>query len=128
MLLIIGNEYFRLMATHIQTGRSGEDLAADFFHSKGYQLICRNWRHRHWEVDLIALRNDILHFIEVKTKTTDHFGYPEDEVDDKKMIHLQQAAEAYLERFPEWERIQFDILAITLKPELKFFLLEDVYV
>lgn len=115
------------MAKHIHTGRSGEDMAADFFHSKGYQLICRNWRHRHWEVDIIALYNGILHFIEVKTKTTDQFGYPEQDVDDKKMRYLQQAAEAYLERFPEWERIQFDILAITLKPELRFFLLEDVY-
>ena len=115
------------MAIHNDTGRYGEALAVDYFEKKGFEILHKNWRESHWEVDIIAVKNDILHFIEVKTKTKNNYGYPEDEVSRSKIKFLINSAEAYLFIFPQWQRIQFDILAITLKPELSYFLIEDVY-
>ena len=57
------------MAIHNDTGRYGEALAVDYFEKKGFEILHKNWRESHWEVDIIAVKNDILHFIEVKTKT-----------------------------------------------------------
>lgn len=117
------------MASHNNTGLFGEDLAAAYFTTNGYIILHRNWRHSHWEVDIIASKNDILHFIEVKTKRTEKFGLPEDSVTDKKIQYLINASEEYLHLHPEWKRIQFDVLSILIlkdKP-VEYFLIEDIY-
>ncbi len=117
------------MAQHNRTGNSGEALAISYFTEKGYAILHQNWRHSHWEVDIIAEKDGILHFIEVKTRLTKKFGYPEDNVSIKKIQYLINAAEEYLYQHPEWQRIQFDILSISiLKGEpVEYFLIEDVY-
>lgn len=70
----------------------------------------------------------ILHFIEVKTRRTTTFGYPEDGVGRKKIKNLMGAAEEFLLLHPGWKRIQFDILAITIEKSKgpEFFFIEDV--
>jgi len=117
------------MADHNTTGSFGEGLAAKYFAEKGYQLVHQNWRHSHWEVDIIAHKDGILHFIEVKTRRTKQFGHPEEAVTKKKIRNLINASEEYLYQFPQWKRIQFNILSITiLKNEpMEYFLIEDVY-
>lgn len=115
------------MAKHLKTGKIGEQLAADYFLKLGYGILHQNWRYKHWEIDIIAEKSAILHFIEVKTKTTDNYGFPEDAVTPSKIKYLMNAGEEFLYQNPDWERIQFDILAIILKPEIKIFLIEDVY-
>ncbi len=114
------------MAEHIDTGKLGEALAEAYFREKGFLILHRNWRYRNLEIDLITSREQVLHFIEVKTKTSARFGFPEEEVDEKKFRHLVNAAEEYLYLNPQWKRICFDILAITLEPR-EYYLLEDVY-
>ena len=118
------------MARHIKTGELGEKLAAIYFREKGYTILHQNWRHSHWEVDIIATKNNVLHFIEVKTRRTKTFGYPEDDVSEKKISFLINAAEEYQYLHPEWKRIQFDILSILLlkNTDPEYFLIEDVYV
>ena len=98
------------MAQHNKTGNLGEAMAADHLTSKGFTVLHQNWRHSHWEVDIIASKDNILHFIEVKTRLTKKFGHPEEAVDKKKLQNLIKAAEEYLFRQPQWKRIQFDIL------------------
>lgn len=116
------------MARHNDTGKKGEELAAAYFSGSGYKIMHRNWRHKHWEVDIIASRGAVLHFIEVKTRASDRLGYPEENVDDKKIRYLMNAAEEYLYQHPEWQRIQFDILSIVINEnETTYFLIEDVY-
>ena len=117
------------MAKHNHTGKQGEDLGAEHLLGAGYSLLERNWRHSHWEVDIIAVKNNTLHFIEIKTRRSKNFGQPEDKVGKKKMENLINAAEQYLYLFPQWQRIQFDILSISIlnnKP-IEYFLIEDVY-
>lgn len=116
------------MAAHNHTGKKGEKLALAWFLNKGYTILHQNWRHKNWEIDIIASRNGMLHIIEVKTRTTLLFGYPEDNVSTKKINYLISAAEEYLILHPQWKRIQFDILSIIInKKEEEYFLIEDVY-
>ena len=118
------------MAHHNNTGALGEKMAAKYLSEKGFTILHQNWRHSHWEVDVIASLNNILHFIEVKTRRTQKFGFPEDDVSKKKIQNLINASEEYLFTNPEWKLIQFDILSITLlkdKPA-EYFFIEDVYI
>jgi len=118
------------MAHHNLTGSLGEDMAVKYLAEKGYTIIERNWRHHNWEVDVIAYKKNTLHIIEVKTRRTNTFGFPEDDVSKKKVKYLMGAAEEYLLLNPKWKFIQFDILAISLEKneEPKYFLIEDVSV
>jgi putative endonuclease len=117
------------MAQHLDTGRAGEQLAVEFLAGKGWQILERNWRAGHRELDIIASHGSILHFVEVKTKHGRLFGNPEDQVGRGKMRYLASAAEQYLYLHPQWKRIQFNIIAITLlnngAPEI--LLIEDVF-
>ena len=116
------------MAQHNNTGNKGEELAVTWFSNNNYKILHTNWRHRNWEIDIIAYKENILHFIEVKTRTSIAFGYPEDNVSRKKIAYLIDAADEYLQLYPKWKRIQFDILAITIsKNEVAYFYIEDVY-
>lgn len=111
------------------TGEKGESLARKYFSDRGYDILETNWRHGHWEIDIIASRGDVLHIIEVKTRTSHTGGYPEENVNRKKLLTLMKAAEVYCGMQPRWRQLQFDILAITLEADrAEFFLLEDVYV
>ena len=114
---------------HNQTGRKGEALAVDYFEKKGFEIIHRNWRSGRYEVDIIASYNGVLHFIEVKTRTSAAYGHPEDNVTPKKIKFLIDASEAFLYEFPQWKRIQFDVLSVLYNAtgESSFFLIEDVY-
>jgi len=117
------------MSSNKDTGNKGENMAATYLCEKGYIILARNWRHRHWEVDIIASLKNKLHFIEVKTRTNETFGKPEESIGVKKMSHLKNAAEEYLHQYPEWKYIQFDVLAIILNGDTakEIFMIEDVY-
>lgn len=105
-------------------------MAVDYLLKKGFSILHRNWRHGNWEVDVIASLGDTLHFIEVKTRRTKKFGFPEDDVSKKKIENLINAAEEFLFLHPEWKLLQFDILSINLlkNSPAEYFFIEDVYV
>ncbi len=103
-------------------------MALAWLTEKGFTILHQNWRHSHWEVDVIASLNNVLHFIEIKTRRTRKFGYPEEDVTKKKLINLINASEEFLYQNPGWKIIRFDILSITLsksKP-VEYFFIEDV--
>jgi len=116
------------MSLHIRFGQTGEDLAAQWLSEKGFSILQRNWRHGRYEVDIIAGRQGILHFIEVKSLRSTSYGYPEQSVSQKKMGNVMQGASGWLHRWPAFQRIQYDVLAITLKKDAppEYVLFEDV--
>ena len=110
-------------------GVKGEALAEIFLIDKGFTIIERNWRYKQLEVDIIASRSDRLHFFEIKTRTSDKYGKPEESISKQKMNNLKNAAEEYQYLHPEWKYVQFDAVAITImnnKP-VEYFLIEDIY-
>lgn len=117
------------MSTNRSKGEEGEALAARHLESLGYTILERNWRFRHWEVDLIASKGRFVHFIEVKTRHSLRFGRPEESITREKMNHLRNAAEEYQYRHPQIRYIQFDVMAITVTDGVvkEVFLIEDVY-
>lgn len=111
-------------------GNQGEQLAVAYLQQQGFTILERNWRYRFWEVDLIASKDQLLHFIEVKTRTSMTYGYPEESITTGKMESLKNAAEQYQYLHPQWQYLQFDVLSINLyfsgKPT-EYLLIEDVY-
>ena len=117
------------MAFHIDLGKKGEQLAEEFLQTKGFTILHRNWRYSHYEIDIIASKNGLPHFIEVKIRSSRQFGEPEESVTKKKIRFLLQAAEQFLFQHPEYRNFQLDILSINLHPdkEPEYFFIEDVY-
>ena len=117
------------MAEHNKFGKDGEDMATQWLQEKGYEILHRNWRHSHYEIDIIATKNNWLHIVEVKCRNASPFGYPEDSVTKKKFKHLQRAADQFIFLNPGYKWIQYNILSIILHKdgEAEFFLLEDVF-
>ncbi len=117
------------MQTNKDTGNLGEEMAAMALLERGFNILERNWQFKHWEVDIIASYENRLHFIEVKTRRSLRYGYPEESITREKMNSLKNAAEAYQEAHPEWKYIQFDVVAITITDCIlrEFLIIEDVY-
>ncbi len=102
-------------------------LAANFLVAKGYEIVARNYRYRKGEIDLIALKDDWLLFVEVKTRTSTVFGNPETFVNLKQINRIIDAAEAYIYANDWHGHIRFDIVSVTMggwEPEIEHF--EDV--
>ena len=102
------------MAKHNETGIKGEEIAEKFLQTKGYKILHKNWTHDKKEVDIIAIKDHLLVFVEVKTRANTQFGFPEDAVNEIKQEHLRVAAEEFLHRHPEYTEIRFDIISVIL--------------
>ena len=105
------------MAKHNDTGKKGETLASVALEQAGYEILHYNWRHARQEVDLVALQGKTLVFVEVKTRSDDYFGLPEESVDDRKQARLFRAAEAYLDQSGWDGNVRFDVVSVLI-PEV----------
>lgn len=108
-------------------GKLGEDLAVDYLIKNHFKVLHRNWRNGKKEIDIIALKDAILHFIEIKTRKTNKHGYPEENVSRTKIRNMMNVANQYQQIYPSYQWIRFDVISITLEPEVVFFYIEDVY-
>jgi len=111
-------------------GDRGEDLAAAFFMERGFTVVKRNWNCRAGEIDLILERSGKFHFVEIKTRRSLAFGYPEEAITRKKMHHLRLAIELYLRAMTiPAKDYQIDALAILINknghPE--YYYLENIF-
>jgi len=100
------------MATHNELGEKGEKIAAEFLQKNGYQLLEQNWRFKKAEVDIIALKHDTLAVVEVKTRSSNYFGNPQDFVNSKKIKLLVEAINEYVTSKNLDVEVRFDIIAI----------------
>lgn len=100
------------MSDKIKKGKEGEVFAADFLVAKGFEIIERNYRHKRSEIDLIVKKNNWLIFVEVKMRSSDAYGFPEDFVDRKKAKNIIYGAEEYTHQ-QNWNgNVRFDIVSI----------------
>ncbi len=101
----------------IKRGAEGEALAVAALEAKGYKVRERNYRFRRSEIDLIVERDGWLVFVEVKTRTSDAFGFPEEFVDAKKKQMIFAGADYYL-YITDWNgNVRYDIVAVNLTEE-----------
>ena len=97
-----------------ELGQKGEDLAAEFYRKNNYDILDRNWKCYHLEVDLIAINEEYIVFCEVKTRSYTTFGEPENFVTPLKQKNLIRAANMYLTRKNISKEVRFDIISIVL--------------
>ena len=103
------------MAEHNDFGKLGEELAVDYLTGKGYEILERNWRNIHKEIDIIAKDGKFLVIVEVKTRQTDEYGEPDVAVTRKKQRMLIAAANAYITRKGLDMETRFDIISIIFR-------------
>ena len=112
-----------------EIGNFGENMATSHLSQLGFEIMHRNWRYKHLEIDISASKDNLLHIIEVKTRSSIEFGYPEQFINKQKMQFLKNAAAHFQYQNPGWKYLQFDVISIFLNEkqiwELAFF--EDVY-
>jgi len=102
------------MSKHNKIGIKGEQIAKDYLLNKGYIILHGNWRSGKKEIDIIALKNNVLVIVEIKTRTNFDFGFPEEAVNRKKQSFLKSAAAVFIDANPQYLQIQFDIVSILL--------------
>ena len=102
------------MAQHNETGKQGEAEAARFLSEKGYEIMARNFRYQHAEIDLVAKKGKLMVFVEVKTRTNLSFGNPEEFVSYAKAKLVMKAAEHYIFTHNWPFDVRFDIVAISI--------------
>ena len=104
------------MSSHNQKiGRWGEAVAADYLAQKGYEIRERNARTPYGELDLIVMHNGGLVVVEVKTRTSAAYGYPEVSISARKQEHLIASAEHYAQE-NDIEHWQIDAISVEGKP------------
>jgi len=110
-----------------QIGNEGEELAAAYLESKGYIILERNYHFEHAEVDIVAYNQEThIVFVEVKKRSSNRYGEPEESIDDEKIQNVYKAAEAWLyERKMDGSPVRFDVISIIQQkneaPEIKHF-------
>ena len=110
--------------TNKEIGKYGENLAKDFLIKKGYDIIETNFHYSKMaEIDIIAKKNDTIHFVEVKTRTSNSFGTPLEAIDYKKLQSIYHAGLFYIQK-NKYSKFQIDAVGIVLdkdkNPDFRF--------
>lgn len=113
-----------------QKGNLGEKIATEFLIKNKFKILETNFHYsKIAEIDIIAEKNNILHFVEVKTRTSSFFGSPIEAVSTKKLSSIFSCANFYIQKSKKrYSKFQIDVVGIILKknnpPEITF--LEDI--
>jgi putative endonuclease len=96
-----------------QLGKLGEDTATSYLRREGYHILHRNFKARYGEIDIVCTKNNVLVFVEVKTRMGEAFGIPEEAVTPHKLREVIKTAEYYQAQFTNLpEAMRIDVIAI----------------
>ncbi|WP_421942329.1 YraN family protein [Pedobacter sp.] len=117
------------MALHNELGKHGESIAKTYLEDAGFEILEENWTHGKAEIDLIAYKEGLMVFVEVKARSSVAFGQPEEFVHTAKQKQLESASLAYIELMNHQNEIRFDIIAITFTKDNHYTLnhIEDAF-
>ena len=101
--------------TNQEIGILGENAAADLLIKEGYAILERNYRVGHLEVDIIALKNGVIVFVEVKTRVADYLVAPQEAVNKQKQKFIINAANGYIRRYNRTEEARLDVITVLHK-------------
>jgi putative endonuclease len=113
------------MSKHNQRiGKWGEDAVAAYMAERGYEIVARNARTPYGEIDIIAKQANVYIFVEVKARTSNKMGFPEESVNLRKQAHMLACAEHYAAE-KEIDHWQIDVISVEgkagLKPKITHF-------
>jgi len=116
------------MAIHNERGKFGEKLAEEYLINHGYKVLLTNWYAKRYEVDIIAQKNNILVFCEVKYRSSSLFGEPEFFVTKRKQKNIIQSAAFYVGQTCWQGELRFDIISVLKENEtIKINHIEDAF-
>lgn len=115
------------MALHNETGKKGEELAVKYLLDNGYSVLETNWRFKKSEIDIIALKNNELIFVEVKTRSSNYFEEPEQSVTLKKQKQIFIGANEYAQSYDDDIDLRFDIITVMIKPNTDIKHIKDAF-
>ena len=101
------------MAEHNELGKLGEEAAARYLVMHGYHIRERDWRLGHRDIDIVAEKQGLLVFVEVKTRRNEDYGFPEAGVTPQKMNSILAAANAYILQEGLDMAVRFDVVAVV---------------
>jgi putative endonuclease len=109
-------------------GNKGEELATGYLRKAGYKILKRNWKWGKNEIDIIAEKDDMLVFIEVKTRSDNPQVHPRTAITAEKQKSMIYAADGYIRKFRIDKEARFDLLFIIMQGEQpQFELIEDAF-
>ncbi len=100
------------MSKQHRFGKWAEDKAAAFLEEKGYEILERNFRYDRAEIDIIAKSKEFIVVVEVKARSTDYFGHPQDFINRRKVRQLVKAANYYVMENDITSEVRFDAIGI----------------
>ena len=115
------------MALHNDIGEKGEQLAVNYLLKDGYEVLEKNWRFKKSEIDIIAKKGNELVFVEVKTRSSNHFQEPEEAVTLKKQKQIFIGANEYIQSLEDEVNVRFDIISILLTKEIQINHIKEAF-
>ncbi len=100
-----------------EAGLRGEQAAAEWLIANGFELLHRNWRSGRYELDIVALREGVLHVVEVKCRRSGALSPPEEAMTPRKFAALMRAAEHYVALYGFDTDTQFDLVTVEYRPD-----------
>jgi putative endonuclease len=110
-------------------GMKGEEFALRFLRRRGYKIIARNFSTPAGEIDIIARQGKAIVFIEVKTRSSSFFGWPEEAIDEKKRRRIHIAARIYMQRDRRCfgKHFRFDVVSVLFGEKPQALLIKDAF-
>jgi len=103
---------------NINIGKYGEDLACKYLETKGYKIKERNFRTFLGEIDIVSEYKGNVIFVEVKTRRSDKFGYPEEAINYNKQRKIIKNALCYLAKYNLWKNNYcFDVVLVSISKQ-----------
>ncbi len=109
------------MKSNTEKGKQAEQLAVGYLRKNGYRIVETNWRNRREEIDIIAIKEDEIVFVEVKSRKSDEYGMPEEAITRKKQKHLIHAADAYIQKHDIDLDARYDVISIVDNKEINHY-------
>ncbi len=115
--MLVGGLASTIMDHRKLVWKKGEAIAREYLESKGYEILEQNYRTRYAEIDIVAKKENMLIFVEVRTKTGEMFGLPEETINKKKLEKLWRNAEAYV-KMKRWQgQYRIDAVCVVLNQD-----------
>ncbi|SHG72653.1 YraN family protein [Flagellimonas flava] len=101
------------MGKHNEFGKLGEQIAVDFLMDNGYSILARNYRHQKAEIDILAIKEEFLAVVEVKSRTSGFLANLNEVVNQKKIGLLVNAADFFVQEHNLDEEVRFDLITVV---------------
>ena len=109
---VMKNSFFNIFKTKSTGINEGEKLAGEYLKKTGYKIICRNYKTKMGEIDIIAMDKNVLVFVEVKQRKSAHFGAPREFVGYEKQRKIKNTAKLYILKNKYTGDLRFDVVEV----------------